>query len=62
MKGLKAGLSEENSGLLIHVLKWSLFTTSKTDRQLLRQKVCQRISVTKTNELVFLLSSRQNVN
>ena len=50
--------SEENSSLLIHVLKWSLFTMSKTDRQLLRQKVRQRISV----KLVFLLSSRQNVN
>ena len=39
--------SEENSSLLIHVLKWSLFTMSKTDRQLLRQKVRQRISVMK---------------
>ena len=27
----------------------SIFTTSKTNRQFLRQKVCQRISVMKTN-------------
>ena len=35
--------------------KWSLFTTSKTDRQLLRQKVHQRISVMKTNTGVFVV-------
>jgi hypothetical protein len=36
---------------------------SKTDRHLLRQKALQRISEMKTNcALVFLLSSRQNVN
>ena len=29
--------------------KQSLFTTSKTDRHLLSQKVCQRISVKETN-------------
>ena len=40
--------------------KQSIFTTSKMDPQLLHQKVCQRISV--MNKLVFLLSSRQNVN
>ena len=33
---------------------WSLFTTSKTDCQLLRQKVRQRISVMKTNTDVFV--------
>ena len=31
-----------------------LFTTSKTDRHLLRQKVRQRISVMKTNTGVFV--------
>ena len=40
--------------------KQSIFTASKMDPQLLHQKVRQRISV--MNILVFLLSSRQNVN
>ena len=35
--------------------KWSIFTTSKTDRQLLRQQVRQRISVMKTNTGVFVV-------
>ena len=43
--------------------KQRFFTTSKTDRHLLRQKVRQRISVMKTNTaLVFLLSLRQNIS
>jgi len=33
----------------------SLFTTSKTDRQLLRQGVRQRVSVMKTNNGVFVV-------
>ena len=41
--------------------KLESFTTSKTDRYLLRQKPHQRISVTKTKTGV-LLSLRQNVN
>jgi hypothetical protein len=36
-------------------LKRSIFTTSKTDRQLLHQKVRQRISVIKTNNGVFVV-------
>ena len=35
--------------------KCSIFTTSKTDCQLLRQKVRQRISVMKTNTGVFVV-------
>ena len=31
------------------------FTTSKTDRHLLRQKVCQKISVIITNTCVFVV-------
>ena len=37
------------------ILERSIFTTSKTDRQLLRQKVRQRISVMKTNTSVFVV-------
>ena len=37
------------------VHKRRFFTTSKTDRHLLRQKVCQRISVMKTNTGVFVV-------
>ena len=37
--------------MYFYTLKQSLFTLSKMDRQLLRQKVCQRISVMKTNTL-----------
>ena len=33
---------------------FSIFATSQTDRQFLRQKVRQRISVTKTNTGVFV--------
>ena len=40
----------------------SLSTTSIMNRQLLRQKVRQKISVIKTNTYLFLLSSRQKVN
>jgi hypothetical protein len=36
-------------------LKRSIFTISKMDHQLLRQKVCQRISVMKTNNGVFVV-------
>ena len=35
--------------------KQSLSTTSIMDRQLLRQKVCQKISVIKTNTFVFVV-------
>ena len=35
--------------------KWTFFTTSKTDRHLLCQKVRQRISVMKTNTGVFVV-------
>ena len=35
--------------------KWSLFTSSKMDRHLLRQKVRQRISVMKANNGVFVV-------
>ena len=35
--------------------KQSLFTTSKTDRHLPSQKVCQRISVMKTKTAVFVV-------
>ena len=49
------------STLLDITQKRSIFTTSKTDCQLLHQKVCQRISVMKTIPGV-LMSSRQNVN
>ena len=37
-----------------HAYKRNIFTTSKTDHQLLCQKVCQKISVMKTNTGVFL--------
>ena len=37
------------------ILKRSIFTTSKADCQLLRQKVRQRISVMKTNNSVFVV-------
>ena len=37
----------------VHKHKLQSFTTSKTDRHLLRQKVRQRISVMKTNALMF---------
>ena len=36
-------------------LKLESFTTSKTDSHLLGQKVCQRISVMKTNTGVFVV-------
>ena len=42
--------------------KLESFTTSKTDHHLSHQKVHQRISVMKKKPLVFLLSSRQNMN
>ena len=40
---------------IIQRQKCSIFTTSKTDRQLLRQKVRHRISVMKTNKDVFVV-------
>ena len=45
--------SNEKKNMLI--LKQSLSTTSNTDRQLLRQKFHQKISVMKTNTAVFLV-------
>ena len=45
--------ASDDGGLLILLEllndKWSLFTTSKMDRHVLRKKVRQRISVMKTN-------------
>ena len=36
-------------------ISWSLFTTSKIYRHLLRQKVCQKISVIITNTCIFVV-------
>ena len=41
--------------VLVKIQKQSLFTTSIMDRQLLRQKVRQKISVMKTNTGVFVV-------
>ena len=49
--GYKIELENPN----INRLKLESFTTSKMDRHLLHQKVCQRISVMKTNTGVFVV-------
>ena len=60
------GILDPNGALMLSVLvqtvftvfeqkKCSIFTTSKTDCQILRQKVNQRISGMKTNNGVFVV-------
>ena len=47
--------SRKNKFIFQNTLKPSLFTTSIMDRQLLRQKICQKISVIETDTFVFVV-------